>query len=139
MGVLEQYVAVGREVNYGAAVAQTRAYEAMADNFEREIQYVESMGFRAGIRAERADRYTAVTLGASGSLELAWLNSGMGLLLFHILGGSVGPTPSGANFSLIFVSGWERTTPFSHYSCGTVHWSPPCGRIHLRWLLPHWV
>ena len=104
MGVLEQYVAVGQESNYGAAVAQTRAYEAMTDNFEREIQYVESMGFRKGIRAERADRYTAVTLGASGSLEMAWLTSGMGLLLHDILGGGTGPTPVGSNFALTMVA-----------------------------------
>jgi hypothetical protein len=92
-GVMDQHVTVGVESTYGTAQLSTvRSYEAKADTFSRDVEYIQSVGFRRDLQTIRSDRDDTVSLGATGSLEFDLLNKGAGLLLQHILGTTSGPT-----------------------------------------------
>jgi len=93
--ILDNVIQIAEESTYGTAVAPTRAYEAKADTFQREVEYIESTGFRKDQQTIRSDRHDTITTGASGSIEVDVLNKGMGLILKHALGGSSGPTQQG--------------------------------------------
>ena len=93
--ILDQVVQVGVESTYGTAVAPTRAFEAKADTWARDVEYIESVGFRKDQQTIRSDRHDTISIGATGSIEVDVLNKGMGLLLQHALGGSSGPTQQG--------------------------------------------
>ena len=94
--ILDQVVPVGVESPYGTAVAPTRAYEARADTFARDVEYLTSVGFRRDMQTIRNDRDDTITLGATGSIEFDLLNKGAGLLLQHVLGTTSGPTQLGS-------------------------------------------
>ena len=86
--ILDQVVQVGVESTYGTAVAPTRAYEAKADTFQRDVEYIQSVGFRKDMETILSGRDTTVSLGATGSIEMDVMDKGMGLLLQHTLGTS---------------------------------------------------
>ena len=90
--ILDQVVQVGVESTYGTAVAPTRAYEAKADTFQRDVEYIQSVGFRKDLETILSGRDTTVSLGATGTLEMDVMDKGMGLLLQHTLGTASGPT-----------------------------------------------
>ena len=86
--ILDQVVQIGVESTYGTAVAPTRAYEAKADTFQRDVEYIQSIGFRKDMETILSGRDTTVSLGATGSIEMDVMDKGMGLLLQHTLGTS---------------------------------------------------
>lgn len=90
--IKDQHISVGKETTYGTFVAPTRSYEGKADSFKREQEYIDSMGFRAGMQTLRSDRRPVVNLGGAGSLELDFFNKGMGLILQGAFGSTSGPT-----------------------------------------------
>ena len=96
-GIMDQHVTVGVESSYGTAQLSTvRSYEAKADTFTRDVEYIQSVGFRRDLQAIRSDRDDTISLGATGSIECDILNKGQGLLLQHILGATSGPTQIGS-------------------------------------------
>ncbi len=60
--ILDQVVQVGVESTYGTAVAPTRAYEAKADTFTRDVEYIQSIGFRRDMQTIRSDRDDTISL-----------------------------------------------------------------------------
>ena len=73
--ILDQVVTVGVESTYGTAQTSTvRSYEAKADTFQRDVEYIQSIGFRRDLQPVRSDRDDTVSLGASGSIECDVLN-----------------------------------------------------------------
>ena len=84
--ILDQIIQVGVESTYGTAVAPTRAYEIKADTFTRDVEYIDSIGFRRDQQTLRSDRSDTISLGATGSLEMDVMDKGLGLLLQHALG-----------------------------------------------------
>jgi hypothetical protein len=90
--ILDAAVMVGLESTYGTAVTPTRAYEAKADTWKRENQYLESVGMRASMQTARSDRRRAIQMGGAGALSLDVMDRGMGLLLNGVLGTTTGPT-----------------------------------------------
>ena len=56
--ILDQVVQVGVESTYGTAVAPTRAYEAKADTFQRDVEYIQSVGFRKDMETVLSGRFT---------------------------------------------------------------------------------
>ena len=86
--ILDQVVQVGVESTYGTAVAPTRAFEAKADTFTRDTEYIQSVGFRRDMQTIRSDRDDTISLGATGSIELDVMDKGLGLLLQNALGTS---------------------------------------------------
>ena len=93
--ILDQVIQVAEESSYGTAVSPTRAFEAKTDTWQRDVEYISSVGFRKDQQTIRSDRHDTISLGASGSIEVDVLNKGRGLLLKHTLGGNSGPTQQG--------------------------------------------
>lgn len=99
MGIMDNAVHIGTETpaSYGVAVTPTRSFEAQADSFKRENQYLESVGFRAGMETLRGDRRKVRNMGGAASLEMDMLDKGFGMLLAGCLGTASGPTQVGAS------------------------------------------
>lgn len=93
---LDTRIGVGKEATYGTAVAPTRHYEARSDPWARVTERIDSGGFRQSRQAQRADRDTQVTMGATGSIEVPFFMAGMGLLLESLLGANTAPAQIGA-------------------------------------------
>jgi len=93
--ILDNTVSLGVESAYGTAVAPTRSFEAKSDPWQRDVEYITSVGFRKDQQTIRSDRHDTISIGASGSIEVDLLSNGVGLLLQHALGGSSGPTQQG--------------------------------------------
>ena len=87
-GVLNQFVVVGEESTaYGTkATTLTRAFEAMGDDFEAEIEHIEDNAHVRNREGTLSNRRRPVVKGASGSLEHCFLTSGEGMLLEHCFG-----------------------------------------------------
>ena len=114
--ILDQVVQVGVESTYGTAVAPTRAYEAKADTFTRDVEYIQSIGFRRDLQTVRSDRDDTVSLGATGSIECDILNKGQGLLLQHVLGTTSGPTQNGSTTAYKSTFSTDDTGPTGSYT-----------------------
>jgi len=94
--ILDTFCGVAQESTFGTAITTGfRGYEATSDTFTREVQYIESVGFRQALQTVRSDRHDTISIGASGSIETDVLNKGHGLIIKHMLGGSSGPTQQG--------------------------------------------
>lgn len=95
--VLSNFCSLAKETTYGSATTSSaRAFENKADTFQRDMEYIESVGMRKDMQTIRSDRHDSISLGASGSIELDVLNKGLGLLLQGSLGTSSGPTQQSA-------------------------------------------
>lgn len=114
--ILDQVVQIGVESTFGSAVAPTRAYEAKADTFSRDVEYVDSIGFRRDLQTIRSDRSDTISLGATGSIECDVLDKGMGLLLQHALGTSAGPTQQGSTTAYLQTFSSDDTGPTGSYT-----------------------
>lgn len=92
MSILDNAVMLGVESTYGTPVALSRAYEAKGDDMKDAPDYLESVGFRAGLQTVRSDRRTRINMGGAGSWELDVMDKGLGLLMQGLLGAVSGPT-----------------------------------------------
>jgi len=90
--ILDVSILLGKESTYGTPVTLTDAFEGKADTYERNMDFIESVGFRAGLEAQRSDRRNAINLGGEGSLEIDVLTTGWGFILQAMLGSVSGPT-----------------------------------------------
>lgn len=109
--IMDQVVQIAEESTYGTFVSPTRAYEAKADTFSRDVSYIESVGMRRDLQTIREDRNDTVTLGATGSIETDVLTKGHGLLMKNILGTSAGPTQQGATAAYLQTFSSDDTGP----------------------------
>ena len=109
--IMDQVVQIAEESTYGTFVSPTRAYEAKADTFTRDVSYIESVGMRRDLQTIREDRNDTVTLGATGSIETDVLTKGHGLLMKNILGTSAGPTQQGATAAYLQTFSSDDTGP----------------------------
>lgn len=144
MSILDASIQLGVEASYGdVAAVPTRGFEGKADAFTREQSRLESVGFRAGMEALRADRVKTVNMGGSASLEIDWLDSGMGMLLAGLLGSATAPAVvAGATdaYEQVFASttsgpsrSWVAqvirptletgSAPFTYRGCKATGWS----------------
>ena len=114
--ILDQVVQVAEESSYGTATSPTRAFEAKTDTWQRDVEYISSVGFRKDQQTIRSDRHDTISLGASGSIEVDVLNKGMGLLLKHTLGGSSGPTQQGGTAAYLQTFETNDVGPATSYT-----------------------
>tara|TARA_Y100000310_G_scaffold198828_1_gene198814 strand:- start:458 stop:1441 length:984 start_codon:yes stop_codon:yes gene_type:complete len=115
--ILDQVVQVAVESTYGTASGATpRAYEAKADTFTRDVEYIDSVGFRRDLQTIRSDRSDTVSLGATGSIEMDIQNKGLGLLLQHALGTAVAPTQQGSSAAYLQTYSSDDTGPTGSYT-----------------------
>jgi hypothetical protein len=78
---LDASIGIGREDTYGTLSAVVEGYEGQADSWKTTREFIESVGFRAGMQTARADRRNIVNMGGEGELEIDLLDSGAGSLL----------------------------------------------------------
>ncbi|MGW3073545.1 phage tail tube protein [Kitasatospora sp. NPDC001132] len=73
---LDASVGIGAETEYGTAATVITGYEGKADSWKVSREFVESVGFRAGLQTARADRRNVVNMGGEGELEIDLLDVG---------------------------------------------------------------
>ncbi len=114
--IFDQALQVAVESTYGTAVSPTRAYEGQSDDWQRDVEFISSQGFRDGMQTTRSDRYDLVSLGATGTVQLDFLNKGMGLILQHALGASVAPAQQGGTAAYLASFSTNDTGPAGSYT-----------------------
>ena len=114
--ILDQVIQVGVESTYGTAVAPTRAYEIKSDTFQRDVEYIQSVGFRRDQQTIRSDRDDTISLGATGTLEMDVMDKGLGLLLQNALGTAAGPVQQGSSSAYLQTHATSDSLPTGSYS-----------------------
>jgi len=114
--ILDQNFQIGVESTYGTAVTPTRAYEAKGDEWKREQDTLESVGFRPGMQGTFSDRVKTIDMGATGALEFDVLTKGYGLLLQAMFGTSTGPTLTGPSLAYQSVHTTATDDPDTSYT-----------------------
>ena len=109
MSILDTFVSVAKETGgYGTATSSSaRAFESKTDDFQRDVEYIESVGFRKDMQTIRSDRHKTISVGATGSIEMDIQNKGLGLLLEGALKTATSPSQLGstAAYKSVFESG----------------------------------
>jgi hypothetical protein len=78
---LDASIGIGQETAYGNLSSTVEGYEGHADSWKTSREFVESVGFRAGMQTARADRRNIINMGGEGELEIDLLDAGAGSLL----------------------------------------------------------
>ncbi|GAA0660369.1 hypothetical protein GCM10010193_09150 [Kitasatospora atroaurantiaca] len=78
---LDASIGIGAESDYGTAATALTGYEGKSDSWKVSREFIESVGFRAGLQTARADRRTIINMGGEGELELDLLDVGAGDVL----------------------------------------------------------
>ncbi|MFJ8955629.1 phage tail tube protein [Streptomyces sp. NPDC102381] len=78
---LDAHISLAEEATYGTAGTVFQGYEGHADSWKTTREFVESVGFRAGMQTARSDRRNIVNMGGEGELEIDLLDAGAGALL----------------------------------------------------------
>jgi len=88
---------IGAEVTYGTAVAVTKSYEIMSEDFTGMYERVQAEAL-SGSYVDRADRFSISMKGASGSVTMEPLTKDFGSWLAFMLGqvGTAGPAETAA-------------------------------------------
>lgn len=90
--IMDTHVTLAKETTYATGVTPTASFEAKADDWDLENQYLESVGFRKNLQGVLDSRVNTIPMGGTGSIQLDFLDKGMGTLL-QSAGASVsGPT-----------------------------------------------
>jgi hypothetical protein len=93
---LAAQLGLAAESTHGTFVAPTRFLEFNSESLSMEIERLESQGLRAGKRILRSDRWAAGRKTVGGSIELDLVDTSLGLLLDHMMGGTVVTVDEGA-------------------------------------------
>ncbi|OKH99994.1 hypothetical protein A6A06_23530 [Streptomyces sp. CB02923] len=110
---LDAAIGIGKETAYGAAATTTLGYEGKSDSWKTTREFIESVGFRAGMQTARADRRNVVNMGGEGELEIDLLDAGAAALFsacFDTYDGGTPNTSTGVT-AHVFESGAESSAP----------------------------
>ncbi|MER5258537.1 phage tail tube protein [Streptomyces sp. NPDC002855] len=92
---LDAAIGIGKETTYGTAATAMLGYEGKSDSWKTTREFIESVGFRAGMQTARADRRNVVNMGGEGELEIDVLDAGAAALFSAIFdkydGGTANP------------------------------------------------
>lgn len=91
----DQYAGCAAESVYATGIPAARFFEYESETFQGKYARIESSGIRAGTRVERTDRWAVNFKGADGELKTEILDSGFGLLFWHMLGSYSAGTATG--------------------------------------------
>lgn len=94
MGILDHQLGLATESAYGVAATPTRFFEFESEGIDENYGRTEGDPLRTGSHFARADRHTPYFSGAAGTVQMAVMTKGFGLLLPHLLGGAVATTNS---------------------------------------------
>ncbi|MFD7610991.1 phage tail tube protein [Streptomyces sp. NPDC059828] len=78
---LDAAIGIGKESAYGTAATSMLGYEGKSDSWKTTREFIESVGFRAGMQTARADRRNVINMGGEGELEVDVLDAGAAALL----------------------------------------------------------
>lgn len=78
---LDASIGIGAESDYGTAATAITGYEGQADSWKTTREFIESVGFRAGMQTARADRRNIINMGGEGEIEADLLDVGAADLL----------------------------------------------------------
>ncbi|MFI6861295.1 phage tail tube protein [Streptomyces sp. NPDC050421] len=90
---LDASIGISPEATYGTPAAKVEGYEGKADSWKTTREFIESVGFRAGMQTARADRRNIVNMGGEGELEVDLLDAGASGLLSAVFDKHDGGTP----------------------------------------------
>ncbi|GAB2572494.1 hypothetical protein GCM10027168_01600 [Streptomyces capparidis] len=110
---LDAAIGIGKESTYGTAATSTLGYEGKSDSWKTARQFIESVGFRAGMQTARADRRNVVNMGGEGELEVDLLDAGAVALLsaaFDVYDGGTADPATGLT-AHVFESGANSASP----------------------------
>lgn len=114
--ILDVSILFGKESTYGTPVTLTDAFEGKADTYTFERDFIDSVGFRAGMETLRSDRRVDVSMGGAGTLEIDVLTTGFGFLLQGMLGSIAGPTQQAATTAYISTATSTAADPNDSYT-----------------------
>ena len=133
---------VALETTHGTYVAPDRFFEFNSESLKMEVERLESAGLRAGTRILRSDRWREGRKTVGGDVEIDIVDTNLGILLDHMMGGTVvtsdvgaalgafehvwtgpGDLPEGltAQFGRPDLAGIVH--PFSYLGCKVASWS----------------
>jgi hypothetical protein len=129
------------EVTWGTEVVVDRFNEIRSESIQLQRQLIESEGLRSGRRnLQRSGVYSFYHKGATGDVEMEWMNKGMGWWLKHMLGGTATAantpvasahthtgsiaTTTGDSFTAQVA---RDTFPFTYSGCKLSGWELACG------------
>ncbi|MFF4531441.1 phage tail tube protein [Streptomyces sp. NPDC001407] len=110
---LDAAIGIGKETTYGTAATSTLGYEGKSDSWKTTREFIESVGFRAGMQTARADRRNVVNMGGEGELEIDLLDAGAAAVLSASFDTYNGGTPNGTTglTTHVFESGANSASP----------------------------
>ncbi|MFE9026231.1 phage tail tube protein [Streptomyces iakyrus] len=136
---LDASIGIGQESAYGTLSATVEGYEGKADSWKTNREFIESVGFRAGMQTARADRRNVVNMGGEGELEVDLLDAGAGSLFsaafdkvtvtseggFRTWVFETASTPESPSFSAQMVRPTVDGTKvaYKHVGCVATEWS----------------
>ena len=144
--ILDNAVLIDKESTYGTLTGSwSDAIEAQADTVAVTRETIESVGMRAGMEAQRADRVVTINMGAEGDLTFDVLNKGFGFLLQGMLGTVAGPVQEGATTAYTTTCVTSSADPGDFYSvqvlrtdvAGTTTAFTHHGGVITSWSLSH--
>lgn len=92
MGLMDFQLGIGTESAYGVAAPLTRFFEYESEGIDESYGRTEGDPLRAGSHFARSDRHTPYFSGAAGTVQMAVMTKGFGVLLPHLMGGAVATT-----------------------------------------------
>ncbi|MER5638426.1 phage tail tube protein [Kitasatospora sp. NPDC002227] len=107
---LDASIGIGAEPDYGTAATTLTGYEGKSDSWKVSREFIESVGFRAGMQTARADRRVIVNMGGEGELELDLLDVGAGDVLRAIFDKHTA-TDSGGRTTHVYETATYSTAP----------------------------
>ncbi|MDX3295137.1 phage tail tube protein [Streptomyces scabiei] len=110
---LDAAIGIGKETTYGTAATSTLGYEGKSDSWKTTREFIESVGFRAGMQTARADRRNVVNMGGEGELEIDLLDAGAAAVLSASFDTYNGGTPNASTglTTHVFESGADSASP----------------------------
>ena len=114
--VLDQNFSLGKESTYGTTVSLVRAFEAQTDEWKRQQDDIDSVGFRPSMQAQGSDRVRSVVMGATGSTTWDMLTKGQGYVLQGIFPTVTGPTQQSATIAYKSTFTTATASPSVYYT-----------------------
>ncbi|MHC0429227.1 phage tail tube protein [Streptomyces sp. O3] len=110
---LDAAIGIGEETTYGTAATAMLGYEGKSDSWKTTREFIESVGFRAGMQTARADRRNVINMGGEGELEIDILDAGAAAVLSAAFDAYDGGTPNASTglTTHVFESGADSASP----------------------------
>ncbi len=107
---LDASLGIGAETAYGTPATVLNGLEGKADSWKVEREFIESVGFRAGLQTARADRRNIIPMGGEGEIEVDLLDAGCADLIRSVFD-TVKTTSTGGTRTHVFETAANSAAP----------------------------